>query len=134
MTKIRVAARSEISPGDVRTCFVGRRRIALVCTSAGELRALADYCPHQQAPLAGGRLEYMTDADDVGRYRKTETQVLRCPWHGYEFDLVTGLSLADPERMRVKPYAVTVEGDDIYVERDQAPRRSSDPGNAPPSA
>ena len=124
MTKIRVAARDEIGPGQVRTCFVGRRRIALVCTNDGELHALADNCPHQQAPLAGGRLEFMIDADDAGRYRMTDTQVLRCPWHGYEFDLESGLSLADPERMRVRSYAVSVEGDDIYVERETAPPRA----------
>ena len=121
MAKIRVAARRDVTPGSIQTCYVGRRRIALVCTLAGEFYALSDFCPHQQAPLAGGRLEYQIDAEDVGRYRLTDTEVLRCPWHGYEFDLTSGRAFADPEHMRVKTYAVTVEGDDIYVERDTAP-------------
>ena len=125
MAKVRVLARADIAPGEVKTCFIDRRRIALVCTAGDELYALADYCPHQQAPLAGGRLDYMTDAEDVGAYRLTAKQVLRCPWHGYEFDLETGCSLADPKRMRVKTYPVTVEDGEIYVERDAGLSRAS---------
>jgi nitrite reductase/ring-hydroxylating ferredoxin subunit len=130
VAKVRVLARADISPGEVKTCFVDRRRVALVCTERDELYALADYCPHQQAPLAGGRLDYMTDAEDVGAYRLTAKQVLRCPWHGYEFDLETGCSLADPKRMRVKTYPVTVEDGDIYLERDPGPSRGSAAGGA----
>ena len=78
--------------------------------------ALADYCPHQQSPLAPGRLEFMmTDAGDAGGYHLSEKQVLRCPWHGYEFDLESGCSPADPRRMRVKTYPVTVEDGRVVV-------------------
>jgi nitrite reductase/ring-hydroxylating ferredoxin subunit len=128
LAKIRVLARADIGPGEIRTCFIDRRRVALVCTDEDELYALADYCPHQQAPLAGGRLDYMTDAADVGAYRLTAKQVLRCPWHGYEFDLETGCSLADPRRMRVKTYPVTVEDGEVYVERSAVPTGGSATG------
>jgi 3-phenylpropionate/trans-cinnamate dioxygenase ferredoxin subunit len=131
VAKIRVAAKSEIAPGGVLTCWLDKRRIALVCSDKGELYALSDFCPHQQAPLATGRLDYVTDAEDVGQYHLTGTQVLRCPWHGYEFDLVSGRALADPERFRVKTYPVTVEGDDIFVERDTAPSRTPAASDTP---
>ena len=36
-------------------------------------------------------------------------QILRCPWHKFEFDLATGRSLHDPERMRVAIYDVRTE-------------------------
>jgi nitrite reductase (NADH) small subunit len=132
MAKVRLLARADISPGQIRTCFIERRRIALVCTATNELYALADYCPHQQAPLAGGWLDYMTDAPDVGQYQVTATQVLRCPWHGYEFDLDTGNSLADPKRMRVRTYPVTVENGDIFIERDRIPSRGSNAEESTP--
>jgi nitrite reductase/ring-hydroxylating ferredoxin subunit len=34
---------------------------------------------------------------------------VRCPWHGWEFDITTGQSVFNPHKMRVKTYAVTVE-------------------------
>ena len=34
---------------------------------------------------------------------------IRCPWHGWEFDLRTGQSWFDPEHMRVRSYRVSVE-------------------------
>jgi 3-phenylpropionate/trans-cinnamate dioxygenase ferredoxin subunit len=36
-------------------------------------------------------------------------EILRCPWHGWEFDIKTGRSIFNPHRMRVKAYDVTVE-------------------------
>jgi 3-phenylpropionate/trans-cinnamate dioxygenase ferredoxin subunit len=38
-----------------------------------------------------------------------EGEILRCPWHGWEFDLATGRSVFDPNRTRVKSYPVEVE-------------------------
>jgi 3-phenylpropionate/trans-cinnamate dioxygenase ferredoxin subunit len=35
--------------------------------------------------------------------------MLRCPWHGWEFDVKTGQSWLDPARTRVRRYPVTVE-------------------------
>jgi 3-phenylpropionate/trans-cinnamate dioxygenase ferredoxin subunit len=34
--------------------------------------------------------------------------LLRCPWHGWEFDVRTGQSWFDPAHMRVRRYPVTV--------------------------
>lgn len=34
---------------------------------------------------------------------------LRCPWHGWEFDIKTGQSVFTPHKVRVKAYDVTVE-------------------------
>jgi nitrite reductase/ring-hydroxylating ferredoxin subunit len=41
--------------------------------------------------------------------------VVACPWHGVEFDLATGVCLADPTR-RVASYRTRVEGTDVFVE------------------
>jgi 3-phenylpropionate/trans-cinnamate dioxygenase ferredoxin subunit len=47
-----------------------------------------------------------------------EGEILRCPWHGWEFDILTGRSIFNPHRTRVKAYDVTVEQkiDDESVE------------------
>jgi nitrite reductase/ring-hydroxylating ferredoxin subunit len=45
-----------------------------------------------------------------GQYRLArERQFLRCPWHGWEFDIRTGQSWCDPKSIRARQFAVTVE-------------------------
>jgi 3-phenylpropionate/trans-cinnamate dioxygenase ferredoxin subunit len=34
--------------------------------------------------------------------------MVRCPWHGWEFDLATGRSYCDPARMKVRTFGVKV--------------------------
>ena len=36
-------------------------------------------------------------------------ELLRCPWHGWEFDIRTGQSWCDPTRVRARPYTVSVQ-------------------------
>jgi nitrite reductase/ring-hydroxylating ferredoxin subunit len=43
-----------------------------------------------------------------------EGQILRCPWHEWEYDIATGESLFDPN-VKVVTYPVEVVGDDIVV-------------------
>jgi nitrite reductase (NADH) small subunit/3-phenylpropionate/trans-cinnamate dioxygenase ferredoxin subunit len=38
-----------------------------------------------------------------------------CPWHGWEYDITTGENLDDPA-VKVRCFAVKVEGDDVLVE------------------
>jgi nitrite reductase/ring-hydroxylating ferredoxin subunit len=38
-----------------------------------------------------------------------EGEILRCPWHGWEFDITTGRSVFNPHKTRVRSYEVTVE-------------------------
>ena len=45
-------------------------------------------------------------------------QILRCPWHGWEFDIASGRSVFNPHRLRVRTYDVTVE---------QPPQEEEDP-------
>ena len=44
-----------------------------------------------------------------GEYaRGTDGEIIRCPWHGWEFDVRTGRSWFDPERTRVRSYRTGV--------------------------
>jgi hypothetical protein len=46
------------------------------------------------------------------RARICEGEILRCLWHGWEFDLTSGRSIFNPHRMRVRTYEVTIEADE----------------------
>jgi 3-phenylpropionate/trans-cinnamate dioxygenase ferredoxin subunit len=79
----------------------------------GANRAVRNRCPHHGAPLCRGQvLERIGGAP--GRYALSGREVLRCPWHGWEFDLETGRSLDEPS-MRVAVYPARVADGRVLV-------------------
>jgi 3-phenylpropionate/trans-cinnamate dioxygenase ferredoxin subunit len=36
-------------------------------------------------------------------------EMVKCPWHGWEFDIRTGKSWCDPARLRLRQYPVAVK-------------------------
>jgi nitrite reductase/ring-hydroxylating ferredoxin subunit len=107
----------ELERGHVRSVTVAGIRIAIIRTQADELWALRDICPHLGGQLSHGSLQPMVVGSEAGEYRLAETLILRCPWHGYEFDIQTGRCVADPEGLRVRSYSVTVEQRQVVLER-----------------
>jgi len=75
----------------------------------GNYYALRNVCPHQGAPLCAGKVTGMTLPSRPGEYvYGREGEIVRCPWHGWEFDIASGTSIFDPFRVRVKTYDVDV--------------------------
>jgi 3-phenylpropionate/trans-cinnamate dioxygenase ferredoxin subunit len=111
-----VGAKDELPAGARKIVRVGRREIGVFHTSAG-LFAVRNSCPHQGAPLCLGTVGGTVVAAAPGQYESAlDGRVLRCPWHGWEFDLATGQGLYDPAgRDRVATYEVRVEGDEVVV-------------------
>lgn len=120
MTKHIVCKVSEIQEARLTRANIGRAPIVLLRLPSGEIRAFGGRCPHQGAPLEYGCVSGMTSADvpNVLTYDHAG-EILRCPWHGFEFSLVNGKPLAPPSTasaMRLRFYQVEVEGDDVVVE------------------
>jgi nitrite reductase (NADH) small subunit len=42
-------------------------------------------------------------------YEQLDEPVVRCPWHGFEFGLADGRSLAQPKDLRTKIYRAEIE-------------------------
>jgi nitrite reductase/ring-hydroxylating ferredoxin subunit len=97
---IRVCDSDELAPGTMRSASVGRLPAVVVRLEDGSLHALVNRCLHHGAPLSRGRLSHgSVGTEGVGDYRPDESvAVLRCPWHGYEYDVRTGCTLFDSER------------------------------------
>ena len=103
-----VARVEELPPGSRRILEVAGRSIG-VFNVAGSYFALRNRCPHQGGPLCEGRTSGFLVGERPGEYRYSRPgEVLRCPWHGWEFDLRSGQSWFDPARTRVRAYPVTV--------------------------
>jgi len=107
----------ELKPGTIRAVTVNGIALVLIHTSDGRIHAMRDICPHAGARLSRGLLLQPVLESEDGRYTLSDQFVLRCPWHCYEYDLDTGRSLAEPQRVRVRVYDVMVEDGMIFVER-----------------
>ncbi len=104
-----VCSVSELPPGERKIVEVGNRSIG-VFNVHGDFYALRSLCPHQGAPLCRGTITGTARASQPGEFIwEREGQVLRCPWHGWEFDITSGRSVFNPHRLRVRTYDVTVE-------------------------
>ncbi len=114
---VDIGAVDGFEPGTPYRVTVGDRALVVVRRD-GQFYALRDTCPHQGAPLSDGRVTGTTLKCDVGgslQYGR-DGEILRCPWHGWQFDIKTGCSLVDPAKTRVGTYSVRVEGGRVVVD------------------
>mgnify|MGYP003108704047 CR=1 FL=1 len=108
-TKHRVCRANELNKGEHRIVEIDGKSIG-VYNVGGSYHAIRNLCPHQLAPLCKGHHGGTTLPGKVGEFEYgMEDQVVRCPWHGWEFDVTTGRSLFNPHRCRVKSYKVFCE-------------------------
>jgi nitrite reductase (NADH) small subunit len=112
-TRFEVGPASEIPPGGRKLVHPNGGTGIGVFNVHGQFYAVKNTCPHMGAPLCKGKLTGTTRpvrAPDgrVGMEWIREGEILRCPWHHWEFDLATGRTLF-PSRQRVATYKVTVE-------------------------
>jgi nitrite reductase/ring-hydroxylating ferredoxin subunit len=116
MARHIVALAEEIPPGQRKVVSVAGRDV-VVFNSSGEFFAVANTCPHRGAPLSRGKITGFVNSSGRGDYQFSKAgEVLRCPWHGWEFDLRTGQSYCDPKRIRARHFPATVEAGATLVE------------------
>jgi 3-phenylpropionate/trans-cinnamate dioxygenase ferredoxin subunit len=99
----------------------------------GEYFAVLNRCPHQGGSLCNGRQSGVVTSNRPGEYAYDRSgEIIRCPWHGWEFDLRTGQSWFDPRAVRVRRYDVSVEpGSVLVAEMDEGAAPPADPGTSP---
>jgi nitrite reductase/ring-hydroxylating ferredoxin subunit len=111
-----VCAASEIPLGG-RKVFEAEGRRIVVFNLGGEFFALSDRCPHQGGSLCDGLLSGHVASPEPGIYVYARRgEMIRCPWHYWEFDIRTGKSWFDPKRVQVRQYATQVESGAALVE------------------
>ncbi len=101
-----VCKADEIGIGE-RRIFEDEKISIGVYNIEGRFYAIKNVCPHAGAPLCQGHIQTTHRPGEVGQFDPAlEGRVLRCPWHGWEFDIVTGKGLYD-RNSRVATYPVT---------------------------
>lgn len=108
-TRHVVAASNEIAPGDKKVVTVAGREIG-VFNVGGKFYALSNRCPHEGGSLCEGLITGIALSNGPNDYRiERKGEFIRCPWHGWEFDIKTGQSWCDPKSMRLRSFDVHVE-------------------------
>jgi len=98
----KAAAPDELPEGRVKSVFIEHEgRVTQVCLTHvnGRYGALDNACPHQGGPLGEGSIE---------------NGCLRCPWHGWDFDPLTGKPPGGFDD-GVPTYPVEERDDGVYV-------------------
>ncbi len=90
--------KDKLPEGRVQTVTAGHQGVCLTHFE-GKFSALDNRCPHQGGPLGEGSIE---------------NGLLRCPWHGWDFDPCTGLPPGGYDD-GVTTFEVKEEGDAIFV-------------------
>jgi nitrite reductase (NADH) small subunit len=110
-----VCAVSEIPPGERRILEVDGRSIGIF-NVGGRFYALRNQCPHKGGALCEGPVcGTVLPTDDRSYTYGREGEIVRCAWHGWEFDIATGRALVDPA-VRARTYPVTVEDGSVVID------------------
>ena len=95
---VKVADINDLKPGENKIVNVNGEEVGLFNVD-GQFYAIGNTCPHKGGPLGEDFLE---------------ENIVTCPWHGWRFDVKTGLSPIIPNA-KVLSYKVKVEGNDVMV-------------------
>lgn len=108
MARHVVASVEDIPPGTRKIVSVNGREIGIF-RIGDDFYGLINRCPHQGAPLCKGEIVSRLTAPSPGDYRLTRSgEMIRCPWHCWEFDIRTGQSLCDPNSVQARSFSVTI--------------------------
>lgn len=94
----KAAELDELPDGRVKSATCGLRNLCIT-HHKGQYAALTNACPHQGGPLGEGSIE---------------NGWLRCPWHGWDFDPLTGKPPGGFDD-GVETFAIEARDDGIYV-------------------
>lgn len=129
-TKTLVGRSEDLPEGRVIRTIHGRTSV-LVVRSGGVVHCVQARCPHQGADLSQGIVQGTSTSSRPGDFQYVrDGEIIRCPWHRWEFDLTNGSCLADPERYRVRAYATHEEDGKVYLGAPLPAVRGTEPESA----
>lgn len=106
---------AEVAVGKPRIVTIGRISVGIFQLDDG-YAALLNICPHRAGQLCEGPVCGTTRHTDRAEFiYERAGELIRCAWHGWEFDIRSGKCLVD-EKLKARIFPVHVDGDDIYLE------------------
>ena len=102
MTRREAGRAEEISVGRAKIVRFDGKEIGVFRLNDGSWRAYENSCPHAGAPVCTGPVSGGTP------------QILRCPWHAWNFDLTTG-QMVGHAKVELDSYRVEVADGTVFV-------------------
>lgn len=117
--RVHVGPADELDPGDRTFVELDGRSIGVLNVD-GTYYAAGNHCPHRGGPVCTGSVRGTLEADWPGPGERMDEYygddpAIACPWHGWEFDLETGVHLGDSD-YAIPTYDVVVEDGELFVE------------------
>jgi nitrite reductase (NADH) small subunit len=100
VTLRRIATRPTLPEDQGTVAWVGDTPIALFRAGDG-VYAYPNACPHKGGPVGEG---HVVDG------------IVTCPWHGSQFDIMTGECVSGPADRPLEPIPVDLQGDDVLID------------------
>lgn len=100
---ILVAQVDDLKVNQMKLIVVNGKRVVLGRTETG-YTAFDDRCTHRGGSLAAGVMICTT---------------VQCPWHGSQFDVLSGVVTAGPADELIHIYKIKVEGQSVYLVSDE---------------
>jgi nitrite reductase (NADH) small subunit len=119
MTEVFVGTSADFDD-DVRRGVLVEGREVFVFKRNGRFHAFENRCAHSGGPVGegtiigrvvavlGNEMEYLRE-----EFSETEMHIV-CPWHGWEYDIETGVCAAD-RAIALRRYDVVEREDGVYV-------------------
>lgn len=121
--EISIGCADDFPLDEFRIVTAGTRSIGVVRRADGTVDAVRNWCPHKGAEVCKVKLSGTTIPGPPGTLAwGHDGQIVRCPWHGFEFDIRTGERPYSDSRMRLRVYPARIESGMILV--DMGPQRS----------
>lgn len=117
--RVCVGRVEELAEGDRKIVEVDGEPVG-VFHALGRFVAYSGRCLHAGGPVCEGQIFPRTEAvvDEAGRVvterSRYDTPHLVCPWHGWEYDLMTG-RVVGTDGLQLRSYEVEVEDGLVYV-------------------
>jgi nitrite reductase (NADH) small subunit len=112
--EVVVCKADELTNGQRKIVTIKNMSI-VVLNNDGKLQAFNSMCPHQGAPLEFGSISGAMQSSDPQTYEYgCHNEIVRCPLHGWAFDMETGHSLFS-EKIKIRTYKVREENGVILL-------------------
>lgn len=114
-TKYYFGRVDELQAGQFVIREVGNRSIGVTLLK-GEPLVMLNYCPHAGAPICRGKIDSkLLYSSQEGPQLDPENPVIRCPWHGWEFNLEDGHTVGFSSRLRLSKLPYELESGALYI-------------------
>jgi nitrite reductase/ring-hydroxylating ferredoxin subunit len=119
MPEVRIGRLQDLPEKQAVLVQIGDRVVGVFKVN-GRVHAWENRCAHAGGPVCQGevlgRFEHILGPDMtvIGERFRDDEYHLVCPWHGWEFNIETGVCTTDP-KYRLRRYPVEVRGDEVYL-------------------